>query len=220
MPLVETETLNDAEQAALTTLESTIEKGLSTFHAVGAALSRIRDNRLYRTAYKTFEDYCQDRWGMVASRARQLIAAAEVATNIESVTTGNTLTERAMRPLTKLKPDQQREAWAKAVDTAPEGKMTAAHVEQTVEDFKVEISFDNPPPSRILHDRTPTMHGGLVIYWTMLRSRKTTSQWAEYLGLTYQGAARILENLASEHDFSFAPDHEGRWTIYVNGEPF
>jgi len=38
--------------------------------------------------------------------------------------------ESQLRPLTKLrnKPDQQREAWQKVVETAPEGKVTAAHV--------------------------------------------------------------------------------------------
>jgi len=36
--------------------------------------------------------------------------------------------EGQLRPLARLEPDQQREAWQKAVETAPEGKVTAAHV--------------------------------------------------------------------------------------------
>jgi len=110
--------------------------------------------------------------------------------------------------------------WARAVETAPNGKITAAHVKQVVGELKAELSFDEPHRRTKFHDRTPTMHGGLVIYWTMLKRRWTTAEWAEYLGLTTQGAARILNNLAAEHDFSFAPDQEGRWTIYINGEPF
>jgi len=55
---------------------------------------------------------------------------------MESVTVKNNLstpvdiqiTEYQIRPLSKLEPAQQREAWQKAVATAPEGKVTAAHV--------------------------------------------------------------------------------------------
>lgn len=52
--------------------------------------------------------------------------------------------ERQLRPLTKLKdnPEQQREAWQKAVETAPEGKVTAAHVSKVVK----EITGQQEPP--------------------------------------------------------------------------
>lgn len=46
----------------------------------------------------------------------------------------NQIPERQLRPLTKLRndPEKQREAWTKAVSTAPEGKVTAAHVYKIV----------------------------------------------------------------------------------------
>lgn len=34
--------------------------------------------------------------------------------------------ESQLRPLSRLEPEQQQEAWQKAVDIAPEGKVTAA----------------------------------------------------------------------------------------------
>ena len=74
------------EQAELEQHEATIERGLQTFVEVGLALRAIRDKRLYRQNYATFEDYCRERWGWVASRARQLIAAAEVAKTVTMVT--------------------------------------------------------------------------------------------------------------------------------------
>ena len=105
------------ETERLTELETVIERGLQTFVEVGNALMEIRDGRLYRAEYDTFENYCWERWGMGASRARQLISAAEIVENLKSVTmvtqnVNNTLlpqTERQTRPLTKLTPDQQRE---------------------------------------------------------------------------------------------------------------
>ena len=38
--------------------------------------------------------------------------------------------ESHLRPLTHLEPSEQKEVWDKAVKTAPEGKVTAKHVEE------------------------------------------------------------------------------------------
>ena len=43
------------EKTLLTQQETIIEKGLSTFVEVGKALTIIRDNKLYREEYETFE---------------------------------------------------------------------------------------------------------------------------------------------------------------------
>lgn len=116
--------------------EEIIEQGLQTFVDVGTALLAIRDGKLYRETHATFEEYCRGRWEMVASRARQLIAAAETVENLKTVTTVTLPeSERQARPLSKLEPEQQREAWAKAVDTAPNGKVTAAHVQRVVDEY-------------------------------------------------------------------------------------
>lgn len=44
-------------------------------------------------------------------------------------------TERQTRPLVKLEPEQQCEAWQKAVETAPEVKVTAAPVSKVVKEM-------------------------------------------------------------------------------------
>ena len=63
-------------------------------------------------------------------RASQLIAAAEVVGNVNNCLQ-IPATESQARPLTALPPDAQREVWAAAVETAPNGKVTAAHVQAT-----------------------------------------------------------------------------------------
>lgn len=118
-------------------LEGVIRKNLAAFYEVGQALMAIRDKRLYLHKnggkYQTFEAYCQGVWDFNSSRARQLIMATEALENVKSVTSGNTpSSERQARPLSKLEPEQQRQAWQKAVETAPEGKVTAAHVARVV----------------------------------------------------------------------------------------
>lgn len=123
------------EAAALQDYEATIAAGLQTFTAVGTALLAIRDGKLYRAEHKTFEAYCAERWSMSRPRAYQLIEAAAVVQNLSTMVDKLPVTERQARPLTPLDPDTQRQVWQQAVDTAPEGKITAAHVQATVEQF-------------------------------------------------------------------------------------
>jgi len=121
------------EQKELTQLEWIIEVNLKSFYKVGMALMRIRDGRLYRENHKTFEEYCRDRWGFTKSRANQLISATSVYYNL---TTTVVIPERQLRPLISLEPEQQQEVWKEAVDTAPEGKVTAEHVTKVVNQIK------------------------------------------------------------------------------------
>lgn len=54
------------------------------------------------------------------------------------------VTESQARPLTRLEPDQQRIAWQKAVETAPEGKVTAAHVYKIVKGMVAKAPKEAP----------------------------------------------------------------------------
>jgi len=79
------DTLNQMEAARLRDLETTIRAGISTFAAVGEALTEIRDNRLYRASDKTFGDYTERVWGFSRQRAQQLIGGADVAQKLGAV---------------------------------------------------------------------------------------------------------------------------------------
>lgn len=131
----------------LKNLESVINRNLKSFYEVGRALMTIRDRELYKLKnggiYNTFEAYCKETWSFTSSRARQIILATERIENIKSVTTVTHITESQTRPLARLEPEQQKEAWQKAVETAPEGKVTAAHVAKIVDQVKPKIK-DKP----------------------------------------------------------------------------
>ena len=117
-------------------LESVIQKNIGTFYEVGRALTEIREKKYYREVlgFETFEEYCKKRWDFASNYARRLIASAATVENIKSVPIGTfPATESQVRSLAKIKdPGAQREVWQKAVDTAPEGKVTAAHVYKIV----------------------------------------------------------------------------------------
>lgn len=132
-------TLTPSEGDRLAQLETTIEKGLQTFVDVGLALMEIRDGRLYRQSHLTFEEYCRERWGWARNYTNKIISAAETVSNLGTMVPILPATERQARPLTQLEPAQQVEAWQRAVETAPGGKVTAAHVQQVVEEYTLDM---------------------------------------------------------------------------------
>lgn len=128
--------LNNIERSELDQYEAIIERGLQTFYEVGQALIEIRDKQLYRADYSTFESYCNERWEMSGRRAYQLIDASLVFNNVNNSSHTPPATEAHTRPLVNLQPEQQRQAWNTAVETAPAGKVTAAHVQRVVDDIR------------------------------------------------------------------------------------
>lgn len=142
---------------ALAKYEAIIERGMAEFVAVGEALLSIRNQRLYRATHNSFEAYCADKWGMSRRRADQLIGASQTvllltdsvdeeprtnSSQFPSDEVGNNVShflpknERQALALTVLEPAQQIEAWTEAVATAPNGKVTAAHVQSVVDDIR------------------------------------------------------------------------------------
>lgn len=136
--------LTAPEKTRLAELEEVIKDGLMTFIDVGASLLEIRNSRLYRHEYGSFEEYCRAKWGMTKTSANRLIQAHDVVMNMTPIGVIPE-TESQVRPLTKLPPEAQQEAWKQAVETAPEGKVTARHVEKVVN----EIIGAKPEPAAI-----------------------------------------------------------------------
>lgn len=130
------ETLSVTESGELAKHEAVIERGLQTFYEVGTALIAIRDGRLYRVDYPTFEAYCQERWDMSRPRAYQLMEAANVVANLSTTVDILPEVESQARPLTSLEPEAQRIVWEVVQKTAPAGKVTAAHVQSVANVFK------------------------------------------------------------------------------------
>lgn len=135
---VGTETeLSQSEADELGRCEAVIQRGLRTFFEVGTALLRIRELRLYRAEYTTFEDYCQARWEMGRRYVNQIIAASQVRENLGAMAPKQLPeNERQARPLARLEPDLQRAARQHVLEaSAAEGRITAAHVESIVREM-------------------------------------------------------------------------------------
>jgi hypothetical protein len=139
------ESLTPVEASALDRCEQVIRKGLKTFVEVGQALMEIRDGRLYREHFKTWEEYCRGTWGFTARYAQYQIEGSKVVKELKvgaallperikdsrAARIPEPATESQARPLTRLPVEARLPAWREAV-TASNGKPTARHVEEVV----------------------------------------------------------------------------------------
>jgi len=118
-------------------LEGIIEKNLTAFYEVGKALIQIKQREYYIDVlgYDTFEQYCRERWDMSKRHAYRLIDSCKVIDVVKSDQLVTPSTESQCRPLSKLEPEQQVKAWEMAVETAPDGKVTARHVSKVVKEL-------------------------------------------------------------------------------------
>jgi hypothetical protein len=160
------------DQEDLVNLERAVRQGLQVFYRVGEALAEIRDRKLYKQhGFTDFRDYLRDYWNMGKSRAYQLIESAEVMKNIteskgvpnggqnlvlaKSVHHGGQnypKSERITRELAKAPPEQQAEAWKKAVETAPDHNPTAVHTRAVVADIINKESLNTINQKTIIND--------------------------------------------------------------------
>lgn len=129
------EILNIDESHELERCEVVIKQGLQTFIEVGQALMTIKEKRLYRIGFKTFEDYCIERWSISRIRAFQLIEAANVISGLLTMVDILPQSERQVRPLTSLEPEIQKEVWTEVVKTHGDN-ITAAKVQEVVNEWK------------------------------------------------------------------------------------
>ncbi|HEX6940614.1 MAG TPA: hypothetical protein VF158_14450 [Longimicrobiales bacterium] len=177
-PELAPEPLTPAEAERLAALEARIASGLTTFVEVGSALAEVRDARLYRERFGTFERYLAERWGLSRRRGYQLIEAAEAvkdfaqppAVESHAVALAAIAPElredayRAVERLGKVTADAVR-----ALARAPEGAVESLaammqtepeFVELAVELVK-EVSGGKPSPS-VVRSLAAIAHGVMV----------------------------------------------------------
>lgn len=93
-----------------------VKGGIEKLASIGdASLKVLRDKRLYRASHKTFEDYCQERFGFTRQRASQKIGFLALLDDLSTRVDKAPATEGQARPLTKLPtPELQAQAWEQA----------------------------------------------------------------------------------------------------------
>ncbi len=165
--IVDIQELTDDEQQERRRLERKVERA---FYEAGKALQELRKKRLYRSTHATFEQYCLERFGFQRRHPYRLIDAADVVDNLIGTQNDDSemcpngtqnddedetqmcpngtqilpTSERQVRPLTKLEPSEQVEAWTEAVTQAG-GKVPPARVvKEVVQNMQQPNKVPNP----------------------------------------------------------------------------
>jgi N6-adenosine-specific RNA methylase IME4 len=123
--------LDQSEDWGLSQWESVIER---CNWAKAYALREIREKRLYLETHFTWEAYCEEKHGLSKRHADRLIAAIPSVENLGPIGPKFS-TESQIREVVSLPPARQREVWQAAVETAPEGKITASHIRSVVDNL-------------------------------------------------------------------------------------
>ena len=130
---IESTSLSSVERSELDEYELIIASGERVFVTVGNALIVIRDKRLYRENHGTFEQYLSNKWPNISRRrAYQLMDAAVVAEDVKHVS--HPLNERQALELLGVAPEERPTMLRRAIETAPNGKVTAAHIDQVIKE--------------------------------------------------------------------------------------
>ncbi|MEH2146781.1 hypothetical protein [Nostoc sp.] len=161
---VEVTELTQEEQSDRLLLERKVERA---FFEAGKALAELRDRRLYRSSHRTFEDYCRDRFGHSRRQSYLLMDAAVVFDNLVEICDQFDhklpTAEGQVRTMTKLEPQEQQEAWLRAVEVAggkvPTGRIVKDVVQRIMERTQVPNTYQIGEVCQILVKDNPELRG-------------------------------------------------------------
>lgn len=230
------EILNIEESHELERCEVVIKQGLQTFIEVGQALMTIKEKRLYRINFKTFEDYCIERWAISKPRAYQLIEAANVMIGLSTIVDVLPQTESQTRPLTSLEPEIQKEVWKEVVETHGEN-ITAAKVQsvvnnwkpvnQEIKEVKNEPMFAISTPEELLKKAKEVAKERAEVKRQIIDQKGSTEviplEDLELINRMKEGKTVVLNMNTNFHAMKWAKDNEmfqqiDRWSDW--GNPF
>lgn len=186
--LVILDPLSTDEQRLLERCEADLRDGLLIAHQ---ALITIQERRLYRATHATFEEYCREIRGYTSSRGWQMVAAARVVGLLLADGQDPPTNERQARELGGLSEDDVKAVWRVVKETAPTGKVTAAHVKSVVNvmrEVMVTGAIDNGTGVDIPIERASITHvKAAVVEETSERLARQAAHIAEREQMKYVG---------------------------------
>lgn len=146
--------------------ENRIDSSLKDFIQRGKDFAFIRDNKLYREEYCSWATYCRAKFGIYYSTADRLIAAYQVAEQLQPIG-GSIPNESVARQLYSIKEVERPEAWRKLLNQSKQlnKSITASMVlevkrEMRGEDIPLQHEFKPLQPVQV-HNGTKFITWGL-----------------------------------------------------------
>lgn len=135
-----------SEEAEYAELKGVIRSGLQGSFDAGVALLKIRDKKLYKVEFATFDEFCNSEFKMARSRAYQLINAAKVKALLPANLSTIVDNEGQARALAAVAADQQEAVLAQVAEAGP---VTAAAITEAAQ----SVAVAPPAPKKHL-DKT------------------------------------------------------------------
>jgi hypothetical protein len=132
------------ESKRLLDLEAVIKTGQQTFVEVGLALAEIRDSRLYKADFETFESYCREKWQFSKQHVYRMIECAPIGKSSPQVTSLN-----QARAVAKVPAEKRAEVISKASEkAASKGRsMTAQDIIDVQSEDRPHVIAESLPKS-------------------------------------------------------------------------
>ncbi len=132
-------------------LRQIVKSWMDNRFEAGKALSEIRDGKLYRDEFETFEEFCISEYKIDDSYARRLMDFAEIKSAPMGAEIEN---ERQARALSKVPEEDREEVIKKAKKN---GKLTASSITDAAKETVKEIHLDKtkaqrPIPEHVVED--------------------------------------------------------------------
>jgi hypothetical protein len=131
--------LTDRERERLREIETVIEEIAEQtgrmWTEVAAVLAEVRDKKLYRGQYATYEQYCRERFQRSRRHINRMIEGAAVVAILgpRGPTVENERVARAIAPLAKADPERAREV----LEAVPVGS-SASHIAAVAEEAQAQ----------------------------------------------------------------------------------
>jgi len=125
--------LTKTESIRLDKLKIEINTWIEDRFKVGEALAEIRDSKLYRRDYETFEDFCKAEFKWGRDNAYKLITAAETKKSLPENVENFIQNAAQANAVARIPLDQREEVLKKA---ATNGHLTASRITQAAKESK------------------------------------------------------------------------------------
>lgn len=203
----EIEALTRMEANMLQDYETIIEQGEKTVIEVGQALLAINRARLYRGQYRSFQEYCTERWGFGRRRAYDLMKASEIADELcaNGAQHRSNLNERQLRAVAKLSgTDERIKALGRAKEIAGKKKVSSRHIEEAVNEIlgidKPVIIDVTPEPEPAHEANNANAPGSTTVFIPLGEDKETNEQAIERLFGSIREFAESKEWQPAFHD--------------------
>lgn len=144
--------------------ETRIDSSLKDFIQRGKDFAFIRDNKLYREEYCSWATYCRAKFGIYYSTADRLIAAYQVAEQLQPIG-GSIPNESVARQLYSIKEVERPEAWRKLLNQSKQ--LNKSITASMVLEVKREMQGDDVSSHKVFSALQPVQvhNGAKFITW-------------------------------------------------------